>query len=138
MSGRFTIGQLARLVGLPTTTLRYYERAGLLKPEDRSQGNYRLYSAESLRKLEFVKAAKAIGFTLDDTKALLNAPSDGRSCRDVQALIELRLADVKRTLDAMQVVEKTLRALLRDCQKTERAGRCVVVEKLNAAAKRRN
>ena len=137
MNERLTIGRLAQEVGLPTTTLRYYERTGLLQPEDRSQGNYRLYSEESLRRLKFIKAATEIGFTLNDTKALLNAPNDGGSCRDVQALIERRLADIERTLEAMQFVKGRLRALLRDCRKAERGGQCAVVEKLNAAAKRR-
>ncbi len=40
------------------------------EPEDRSQGNYRLYSDESLSKLKFIRAAQAIGFTLDDVKDL--------------------------------------------------------------------
>lgn len=137
MNRRLTIGQLAREVGLPTTTLRYYERTGLLAPEDRSQGNYRLYSEESLHRLKFIKAATAIGFTLDDTRALLDAPGNGGRCCDVQALIERRLADIECTLEAMQFVKGRLRGLLRDCRRTERAGRCVVVEELNAAAKRR-
>src|SRR5260370_754788 len=42
MSGRFTISQLAHAADVPTTTVPYYERAGLVKPEDRSAGNYRL------------------------------------------------------------------------------------------------
>jgi hypothetical protein len=48
MNRKYTNSELARSVGVPTTTLRYYERIGLLEPEDRSQGNYRLYSGESL------------------------------------------------------------------------------------------
>lgn len=138
MNRRLTIGQLAREAGLPTTTLRYYERAGLLAPEDRSQGNYRLYSDKALYRLKFIKAATAIGFTLDDTRTLLIAPSDAGSCRDVQALIERRLADIERTLEAMQFVKGRLQALLRDCRKSERAGRCVVVEKLTTATKCRS
>ena len=66
MGVHYTISQLARAAETPTTTVRYYERIGLFEPADRSQNNYRLYSDESLRKLRFIRAAQAIGFTLDD------------------------------------------------------------------------
>ena len=49
--GQFTIGRLAKKVQIPASTVRYYERIGLLEPEDRSQGNYRLYGRASLRRL---------------------------------------------------------------------------------------
>ena len=70
---RFTIGQLALEARIPATTLRYYERIGLLLPDDRSQGNYRLYGAASLRRLQFICAAQSIGFKLDDIRTLLGA-----------------------------------------------------------------
>ena len=57
MSKQYTISQLAQAADIPTTTVRYYERVGLVEPEDRSVGNYRLYSEESLRKLKFIPAA---------------------------------------------------------------------------------
>ncbi|MGE0610688.1 MAG: MerR family transcriptional regulator, partial [Pirellulales bacterium] len=99
MNGRYTISQLAHAADIPTTTVRYYERAGLVGPEERSAGNYRLYSDVSLRKVKFIRAAQAIGFTLDDVKALLAAPeSSAASCQRVQPLIEARLADVARRL----------------------------------------
>jgi DNA-binding transcriptional MerR regulator len=68
MGRQYTITQLAQAANVPTTTLRYYERAGLVLPEGRSQGNYRLYSDESLRRLRFIRAAQAVGFTLDDVR----------------------------------------------------------------------
>ena len=52
MSKQYTISQLAQAADIPTTTVRYYERVGLVEPEDRTVGNYRLYSEESLRKLK--------------------------------------------------------------------------------------
>ena len=61
MASPYTIGQLARAAGLPTSTLRYYERAGLLEPTGRSEGNYRLYGEEALERLRFIRAAQATG-----------------------------------------------------------------------------
>ena len=47
----YTIGQFARAVGVPTSTIRYYERIGLLQPSGRSGGNYRFYTDDSLTRL---------------------------------------------------------------------------------------
>jgi DNA-binding transcriptional MerR regulator len=132
---RFTIASLARAAGLPTTTLRYYERAGLLEAENRSPGNYRLYSDESLRRLKFVRAAQAIGFTLDDVKQLLGS-QDGKalSCREVQSLVEERLSDIEKRLKDLRDVERVLKSSLARCRKTERTGCCHVIETLQGSS----
>jgi MerR family mercuric resistance operon transcriptional regulator len=132
---QYTISELAKAVGVPTTTLRYYERAGLLAPEGRSQGNYRLYSATSLQRLRFIRAAQAIGFTLDDVKTLLGS-HEGRMapCREVQALIHERLLGIEQQLKDLQSVRQVLKASLDKCQESERKGRCDVVESLKEAS----
>jgi DNA-binding transcriptional MerR regulator len=131
MSGRYTISQLAHAAEVPTTTVRYYERVGLVQPEDRSEGNYRLYSDESLQKLKFIRTAQAIGFTLDDVKALLTAPeSSAASCREVQTLIEKRLAEVAQRLKDLRHVQQVLKSALEKCRQTERADCCHVIETL--------
>ena len=57
----YTIGQLAKEGGVPTSTVRYYERIGLLHPNDRTGGNYRVYSDTALERLRFIRAAQATG-----------------------------------------------------------------------------
>ena len=131
---RLTISQLAERAGIPTTTIRYYERIGLVEPEDRSAGNYRLYSRASLDKLKFIKAAQAIGFTLDDTRALLADESGSPpKCGDVQGLIEDRLADVEERLKDLRHVRKVLKSALEQCQQQRKSDCCHVVEGLRNA-----
>jgi DNA-binding transcriptional MerR regulator len=131
MSRRYTISQLAHAAEVPITTVRYYERVGLVRPEDRSAGNYRLYSDESLQKLKFIRTAQAIGFTLDDVKALLSAPdSSAASCRQVQSLIEARLAEVAQRLKDLRHVQQVLKSALAKCRETERVDCCHVIETL--------
>lgn len=136
MGSRFTISQVANAAGLPISTVRYYERVGLVEPEDRSAGNYRLYSEESLRRLKFIRAAQAIGFTLDDVKALLSTPGHtASSCREVQSLIEDRLAEVGSRLEDLRHVQRVLKSSLEKCRETERADCCHVIETLRETAK---
>lgn len=132
MAGSYTISQLARAVEVPTSTLRYYERIGLLKPEGRSGGNYRLYADASLRRLRFIRAAQAVGFALDDIKTLLGE-GDGKAlaCHEVQALIESRLADVEKWLKDLRHVQRALKSTLAKCQASE--GRvCYVIDSLRS------
>ena len=129
----YTIGELARALGVPTTTLRYYERVGILAPEDRSSGNYRLYTEATLRRLRFIRAAQAIGFTLDQIKTLLRGDdSRGPPCRVVQRLLEERLADVERRLKDLRHVQRVLKAALQKCRDSDADGCCHVVESLHA------
>lgn len=135
MSGPYTISELAKAVGVPTTTLRYYERVGLLAPEGRTAGNYRLYSDASLQRLRFIRAAQATGFTLDDVRALLGS-QEGRtaSCRKVQGLIEERLSGIEQQLKDLRAVRRVLKSALQKCRDTEQDGCCRVVESLNEAS----
>ena len=131
MASHLTIGELAAAAGVPTSTIRYYERARLLKPSARSPSNYRLYSVDDLERLRFIRAAQATGFTLDDVVKLLRpAP-----CGSVQRLIEERLDQVGSRLKELRHLQKLLRAALDECRSHERSGRCKVVDGLSARSK---
>lgn len=130
MPTEFTIGELAKVVDVPTSTLRYYERAGILRPSGRSAGNYRVYSEAEVERLRFIRAAQATGFTLDDIKALLR-PS---ACAKVQGLIEQRLEQVAARMAELRRVQRVLKGALNECLGHEESGRCRVIENLSAAA----
>ncbi len=133
MSDQLTISQLARAAAVPTTTVRYYERIGLVEPEGRSQGNYRLYGEESLNKLKFIRAAQATGLTLDDVKVLLSDGAGGfPDCGTARGLIEARLADIENRLKDLRHVRRVLTAALEECRQQEKTDCCHVVEKLHA------
>jgi MerR family mercuric resistance operon transcriptional regulator len=132
MATHLSIGELAKAGGVPTSTVRYYERAGLLRPSRRSGANYRLYTSDDLRRLRFVRAAQATGFRLDDIKQLLRPAH----CNKVQSLIETRLAEVGARMSELRHVQKVLRGALDLCREHEATGRCAVVETLSARARR--
>ena len=133
MGNQYTISQLAKAAEVPTTTVRYYERIGLVEPEDRSQGNYRLYSDESLSKLKFIRAAQATGFTLHDVKALLLDDAGGTpTCGSVQGLIEDRLTNIEERLKDLRHVRRVLKSALEKCRKQKKTDCCDVVEGLHS------
>ncbi|SRR6266542_3386026 len=102
------IGQLARESGFPAKTLRYYEEVGLLRPACRSESGYRLYDESALRRLTFVRKAKAIGLPLADIERILAISDEGRApCEHVVAVVD-------RELESVEVQFRRLHDLKRD------------------------
>lgn len=127
-----TIGQLAKAVGVPTSSVRFYERRGLLKADRRSPGNYRQYGQGTLERLRFIRAAQAAGFTLKDIEVLLDfRDGDVSPCREVQNVIGERLAKVDREIEHLHHVRDVLGQWLKVCRKTERTGQCGVLDGLS-------
>ena len=129
-----TIGRLAEAAGVPTSTVRYYEREDILRPAGRSGSNYRLYSQADVERLRFIRAAQATGFTLQDVVELLRPAPCGR----VQGLIEHRLETVSQRMRELRHVERVLRRSLEECHRHQRSGRCRVIDDLSARASRRS
>ncbi len=132
-TGSYTIGQLASAAGVPTTTVRYYERRGLLAPEARSASRYRLYGEASLEQLRFIKAAQSAGFTLSDIESLLALRDDKRAPQqEVRGLIDARLQGVAKQITDLKAVDKALREWRCRCEQTDGTGRCGVIEGLES------
>jgi MerR family mercuric resistance operon transcriptional regulator len=113
-----TIGELARVAGVPTSTIRFYERRGLLKPDARTRANYRTYSASSAERLNFIRAAQTSGFSLKDICEMLALTySNEPPCEEVTALIQRRLEDIKKRLRELTRIERALSIALKSCCK---------------------
>ncbi len=133
---QMTIGQVAAAVGVAATTLRFYEREGLLSPTDRSRAGYRLYDDGAVQRLEFIRSAQAVGFTLEDIRALLELNGDS-PCKEVQALIERRLTEVDEKLTDLTRVRSTLADAFERCRKSKK-GCAVVADLKRKRGKRRS
>ncbi len=95
------IGEIARITGFSTKTLRYYEEVGLVKPTTRTEGGYRLYGESELAQLEFIKRAKLIGLTLTEIKELLDLAADndrGKALSRLEELLEVRMVEIERQI----------------------------------------
>lgn len=117
MSTTFTIGQLASAAEIPTATIRYYEKIGLLATPSRSGSNYRQYGSEDLDRLTFVRRARDIGFTIDQVRSLL-AFSDRQhgDCCTVTALTAEHLAAVEQKIADLLLLRDRLAGLLDSCK----------------------
>ncbi|MFE9651125.1 MerR family transcriptional regulator [Streptomyces sp. NPDC006365] len=71
--GRLTIGQLAERTDVAVHTIRYWSDIGVLPPEQRSEGGYRLYGAEAIARLELVRTLRELGLGLDAISQVLRS-----------------------------------------------------------------
>jgi DNA-binding transcriptional MerR regulator len=119
----FSSGKLASLVGVSADTLRHYERKGVLARPRRGPNGYREYPAEALERLQLVRRALAVGFTLDELAGILQVRDrGGNPCAEVRELAALKLAEVETRLRELRQVRDELRATLQDWD-TRLAGR---------------
>ena len=125
-----TIGALAKEVGVPVSTVRYYERRGLLEPESRSNSAYREYGPKSRRRLQFLINAKASGFTLEDIRTLLDQREGGGSCSEVAAIVRARLAQIHAERERLAALEEVLTRSLTWCESGGKDGTCPVLGEL--------
>jgi MerR family Zn(II)-responsive transcriptional regulator of zntA len=108
-------GELAKLAGVSTDTLRHYERKGVLAAPRRSRNGYREYAAETLDRVRLVRRALAVGFTLDELARILKQRDNGRApCREVRKLAASKLAEIEERLNEMATVRDELRATIKD------------------------
>jgi DNA-binding transcriptional MerR regulator len=130
----FTIGQLAKHANVPISTLRYYERSGLLKPDARTGGNYRAYGERSLDRLRFIRSAQATGFSLGDIRELLSLTHDDEPCDEVLSLTNNRLAEVRERIKELRHVEKVLAKSLESCCTGASPDMCDEIARLKSPA----
>ncbi len=98
MSGRLTIGEVANRSGVAATTLRYYERIGLLASPDRV-GGQRRYDRAVLARLEVIGLCKAAGFALEEIQLLFADDAPGRPAS--YALAQAKLAEIDAQLESL-------------------------------------
>ncbi len=129
MTGRGTdkrevtqIGDLARRAGVSVRAVRYYEELGLVQPEAHSAGGFRLYGAESLKRLQVINFLKEVGLTLEEIRQILLAKkAKGGDRQTVQFLVrvlgeKLKVVDAKlQALGSMKSELTRALEILRSC-----------------------
>ena len=109
---RYPIGELAALTGISARTIRFYEAKGVLPSPPRSTSGYRWYGPADVRRLEFLKRAKAMGLSLKDIGSVIALREEGRApCAHVRQLLDSRLAEIRERLHALRALESELKAL---------------------------
>lgn len=111
-----SIGQLAQRADVPIDTIRYYEKAGLLREPARRESGYRQYGVETVKRLRFIRRAKELGFTLAEIAELLYLSEQGqRDMQGMKAAAQAKLGVVEAKLRELHRMRRGLRQLVEAC-----------------------
>ena len=125
-----TIGEAARDSGVKVTTIRFYEERGLLPAPPRSDGGQRLYGAQDIARLRFIRHARDLGFPLEDVRRLLALWRDrGRASAEVKRLALAHVAALETKADSLRSMASSLRHLADHCHGDDRPD-CPILEDL--------
>jgi MerR family transcriptional regulator, copper efflux regulator len=130
------IGQLARSANVGVETIRFYERSGLLGEPTRRRSGYRMYDQHAVTRLNFIRRAKQLGFTLSEIKELLAFQANPNATRaEVKAAAIAKVADIGERIRDLQRMRAALETLTDQCHGDEEpAVTCPILEALTQQA----
>jgi MerR family mercuric resistance operon transcriptional regulator len=132
------IGQVATRAGVSVDTIRYYEKRSLLPRAPRSEGGFRLFAVETIERVQFIKQAQEMGFSLDQIATLLTGGGAGE-CRKVRDLLQAKVQEIRQRMNALRGFTNTLSRHLRACEeeltRSGTAAKCPVIVELGHSAK---
>jgi MerR family transcriptional regulator, mercuric resistance operon regulatory protein len=129
------IGKVSEQTGLSIDAIRFYEKQRLLERPPRTGGGFRLFDAQDIERIQFIRRAQQLGFSLPEIRELLVlGRGDGEGCSHVRDLLQAKVATVRRKIAELGVLEEQLTKSLRKCERQLRAARgshegcCPVIE----------
>ena len=130
MNSAVSIGEAARISGVKVPTIRYYEQIGLLHPPARSEGNRRHFAPSELRRLAFIRHARALGFEIEAIRTLLALQDDPHQpCATSDTIAQARLAEVEARIRSLLALKAELELMVEGCRHGAVAD-CRVIEVL--------
>lgn len=128
---KLTIGEAASASACPASTIRYYERIGLLQAAQRGANGYRYYDATALERMKFVHRARTLGFSIDEITALLQlADHPHEPCDGIDQLLATHIETVRRKRQQLSELESELVTLQNACDGAHEICDCGVLATL--------
>lgn len=111
------IGDLSQTCGVPTQTIRFYEKRGLLPEPERQPNGYRTYDQATVERVSFIRRAQGASLTLAEIGSVLELRAEGRTpCTHVSQLLATKLDDVEERISELRTLRKELTSLIDSSQ----------------------
>lgn len=128
---QLSIGQLAKQANVNLETIRYYERRGLLPEPPRNKSGHRRYTEEAVKRTDFIKRCKTLGFSLKDIEEILELRiTPDSSCADMKSRVEGKIDDMNKKIDELKQIRNALHRLTQKCTAKGPIGMCPILEEL--------
>ena len=127
------IGELAQVAQCTVETVRYYEKEGLLSAPPRTSGNFRIYGAEHVERLRFIRNCRALDMSHDEIRALLAlADKPAEDCGAINDVFDQHIAHVDERIRELAQLKLQLDALRTKCQTAQAVDACGILHGLAA------
>lgn len=114
---QFSIGQLARHVKCKVETVHYYEKSGLMPEPPRTEGGHRIYALSHIKRLNFIRRSRELGFSIKQIKELLKFIDEpDHYCGEVKAMAMLQANEVQQKIDDLQRLKLALNEMISRCK----------------------
>lgn len=124
MRSGLRIGKVSAETGLSPDAIRFYEKQRLLERPPRTEGGFRLFNSDGIRRIQFIRRAQQLGFSLPEIRELLVLQRDsGETCSHVRDLLRAKVGTVGERIRELGILEKQLKASLRNCERNLKAAR---------------
>lgn len=127
------IGELSKLTGLSTETIRYYEKEQLLPLAERSANNYRLYNQQHIERLIFIKNCRSFDMTHDEIHQILNEVSQPNSdCSAINHIVKNHLVHLDERIQELLHLQKKLTEIEQKCRAAHSSDNCSIIKDIAA------
>lgn len=126
-----TIGRVAKGAGVEISTLRYYERRGLLSRPGRTRAGYRQYPEDEVLRVRFIRRAQGLGFTLEEIRGLLALRvRGGKRCGKVASAAHATRDRLRARCRELLQMDRALSRMIRACRQGRATDACPILEAL--------
>lgn len=126
-----TTGQVADEAGVKNDTVRYYEDRGLIEEPPRTDSGYRQFSPNTVQRINFIKRAQKLGFTLAEIKELLELADGKGSAKDILKKTEKKITEIEQKISHLQTLRGSLNELAEACPGEGPLSRCDILDSLS-------
>jgi DNA-binding transcriptional MerR regulator len=131
------IGRVSQQTGLSVDAIRFYEKQRLLERAPRTEGGFRLFNARDIQRIQFIRRAQRLGFSLPEIRELLVIDRDEReTCSHMRDLLQAKVAQIRGKIEELRLLEEQLTKKLRKCERKLKASgdshndRCPVLDEI--------
>jgi MerR family Zn(II)-responsive transcriptional regulator of zntA len=116
------IGRVSEQTGLSVDAIRFYEKQRLLERPPRTEGGFRMFHAQDIQRILFIRRAQQLGFSLPEIRELLVLQRDeGETCSHVRDLLRAKLGSVHEKIQELGILEQQLTKSLRKFERKLKA-----------------
>lgn len=131
MDSKLTIGKLAKIAGVGVETIRFYQRKKLLEMPSNKLSNTRYYSADAIEKIDFIKRAQSVGFSLSEIKDLLALRiASGIECAPIKEKTKFKILEIESKIAELKNILRALKKFESKCDGHEPTSRCSILDGL--------